>query len=163
MDTFRSSSTTSATPEGLFAALTTTAGVRGWWTTTCEVASEVGGAIHLRFGDTRKELRVVSLVPGREVRWRCVAAHIAAPGLGRRDEWVGTEMVFRLAPEGVAGTRLDFEHVGLAPALECFTLCVQGWRHFLASLIRYAETGRGTPYEPAPGAACQSALQEARP
>jgi uncharacterized protein YndB with AHSA1/START domain len=141
-----------AKPAAVYAALTTSEGLRGWWTQDCDVATEVGGTIHFRFGRTHKDMRVESLQPGREVRWLCTGAHIAAARLTHKDEWVGTQLVFRLTPHGEAGTRLDFEHRGLVPAFECHDLCSDGWRHYLRSLQQFVDTGRGTPHELA--AAC---------
>ena len=138
-----------ATPAAVYAAIATQAGLRGWWTQDCDIATKVGGTSHFRFGDTAKAMRVEALEPSRRVQWLCTEAHIACADLARRDEWVGTRLVFRLTPEGEGETRLDFEHVGLVPALECFDLCNKGWQHFLASLKGYVDTGRGTPYEPA--------------
>ena len=43
-------------------------------------------------------------------------------------------------------TRLDFEHIGLVPALECYDLCSNCWSYFLGSLQQLVETGRGTPW-----------------
>jgi uncharacterized protein YndB with AHSA1/START domain len=134
-----------APAEVLYAALTTSAGVRGWWTRDCEVANHVGGLIDLRFGPNRKQMRIEALEPGREVRWLCTAAHIDA--LNRKDEWVGTRLAFRLTPVDAQCTRLDFEHAGLMPELECYGLCTRGWRYFLESLRGFAVTGAGTPYE----------------
>ena len=131
----------------MYAALTTHTGLNGWWTHDCEVATKVGGMLHFRFGSTHKEMRIERLEPGREVRWLCTAAHIAAGQLSRKDEWVGTQLVFKLMPEAEGRTRLDFEHVGLVPAFECYDMCSRGWRYFLGSLQQFAETGHGTPYE----------------
>jgi uncharacterized protein YndB with AHSA1/START domain len=136
-----------ARPEAVYAALTTPEGLRGWWTQDCDVATQVGGTIELRFGGTRKQLRIERLEPGREVRWLCTRAHIAAAQLARRDEWVGTQIVFRLTPQGEGRTRFEFEHVGLVPAFECYGLCSDGWQYYLASLQRFVATGRGTPHE----------------
>lgn len=146
---YRQSLVLEANPAAVYAALTTPAGLRGWWTQDCEVVTELGGTIHFRFGQTYKEMRIDRLEPGREVRWLCTGAHISAAHarLARRDEWVGTQLVFRLTPEGEGRTRLDFEHVGLVPAFECYGLCRDGWRHFLGSLQQFVGTGRGTPYE----------------
>jgi uncharacterized protein YndB with AHSA1/START domain len=140
-----------ADPAAVYAALTTPAGLRDWWTPDCDVATAVGGTLRFRFGRNHKEMRIERLQPLQEVRWRCTAAHIAT--LQRPDEWVGTELVFRLAPAGAGRTRLDFEHIGLVPGLECHALCARGWRHFLGSLQQLVETGRGTPYESAAAAA----------
>lgn len=143
-----------AQPQTVYAALTTTEGLRGWWTQDCEVDAAVGKDLAIGFGDTRKRLRIERLAPGLEVHWHCIEAHIAADSLRRRDEWVGTDILFHLQPEGDHQTRLVFEHRGLTPALECHAMCVDGWTHFLASLGQYAETGSGTPYVENAGAAC---------
>jgi len=55
--------------------------------------------------------------------------------------------VFRLSPEA-GGTRLDFEHIGLTPALQCFDICQSGWTIFLGSLESLVETGQGQPFLP---------------
>ena len=142
-----------APPAAVYAALTTPDGLRGWWTRDCEVAPGIGASLVFRFGPNRKQMRVDHLQPDTEVRWLCTAAHIAVGDLRRRDEWVGTRLVFRLAPGAAGGTRLLFDHEGLVPAFECFDLCSAGWQHFLASLALYCRTGRGTPYTAAPAAA----------
>lgn len=139
----------------VYAALTTPEGLRGWWTQDCDVQTEPGGTIRFRFECGHKEMRIERLEPGREVRWLCTGAHSAAARLTRRDEWVGTQLVFRLTPQGNGRTRLDFEHIGLVPALECYGLCSDGWQYYLGSLQQFAETGRGTPCEPEAAAAAQ--------
>lgn len=144
---FRQSLVIDAEPAAVYAALTTPEGLRAWWTQDCDVATQVGGHIELRFGETRKQFLVEALVPGETVRWLCTQAHLALPGLQRRDEWVGTRMVFQLTPRDGGRTQLDFEHIGLRPEVECFTICEGGWNHFLASLQAYASTGAGTPFQ----------------
>lgn len=147
MSHYQQSLVLEANPTTVYAALTTTEGLRGWWTQDCDAESKVGGNIRLRFGRTRKALRVERLEPGREVHWLCTEAHIAASQLTHRDEWIGTQMVFRLTPQGNERTRLDFEHIGLVPALDCYQMCRDGWRYFFGSLQKLVETGRGTPYQ----------------
>jgi uncharacterized protein YndB with AHSA1/START domain len=147
MNHYQQSLVVEANPAAVYAALTTAEGLRGWWTQDCDVQTKLGGSIELRFGPNHKEMRIERLEPGREVRWLCTGAHIAVGELTRRDEWVGTQLVFHLKPQDNGRTRLDFEHVGLLPALECYSLCSDGWRHFLGSLQQFAKTGRGTPYE----------------
>lgn len=147
MSHYRQSLVLEANLIAVYAALTTSEGLRGWWTQDCDVATHEGGTIHFRFGRTHKEMRIERLEPAREVRWLCTGAHIAAAKLSHKDEWVGTRLVFRLTPHGKGGTRLDFEHVGLVPAFECYDLCSNGWRYYLGSLQQFVATGRGTPYE----------------
>ena len=147
MEHYRQSLVLAAPAETVYAALTEARGLRGWWTDDCEVESHVGGQLRLRFGPHAKTLRITHQQPGRELRWLCTAAHLAFAEFHRRDEWVGTEMVFRLHPQPNGHTRLDFEHIGLVPTFECYGLCSEGWQHFLASLQQYVATGRGTPYQ----------------
>jgi uncharacterized protein YndB with AHSA1/START domain len=139
-----------ADPAAVHTALTSPEGLRGWWTQDCDVVTEVGGTNRFRFmgGRTHKAMRIERLEPGREVRWLCTAAHIDIDKVVHKDEWVGTQIVFRLAPEGEGRTRLHFEHIGLVPAFECYELCNDGWRYFIGSLQQFVETGRGTPYKP---------------
>jgi uncharacterized protein YndB with AHSA1/START domain len=136
-----------ATPAAVYAALTTPEGLRGWWSEDSDIApAEVGGTHTFRFGRTHKDFLVERLDTDREVSWRCTVAHIAAAHLARPDEWVGTEISFRLAPIGSGRTSLDFEHVGLEPALACWDVCREGWDWYLESLRGLVETGRGTPH-----------------
>jgi uncharacterized protein YndB with AHSA1/START domain len=146
MNHFQQTLVLAASPAAVYAALTTPAGLRGWWTEDCDVAVETGAELRFRFGANHKEMRIEHLEPGREVRWLCVGAHIAAGQLARRDEWIGTRLVFRIAAEGAGRTRLEFEHLGLVPEFECYGMCSSGWRHYMASLARFVETGVGTPH-----------------
>lgn len=130
----------------VYKALATQQGLRDWWTHSCEADTTVGGRITFRFGRIHKVMRIDSLVPGIEVRWHCVEAHLEIPGVNNKTEWVGTDIVFKLTPVGGNKTCLDFEHIGLSPAFECYEQCEGGWNLFLGSLQKLVETGTGTPY-----------------
>lgn len=146
MDHHRQGLDIDAAPAQVRAALTTPAGIRGCWTEDCEVPACVGDRLRVRLDAPRKAFRIERLVPDREVQWLRTGAHIAAGALARRDEWVGTRIVFRLTPLTGGRARLEFEHAGLVPAFECHALCIQGWRDFLESLERFANAGTGTPF-----------------
>ena len=148
MNHYRRQLLLSATPAAVYQALTTQQGLRSWWTETCEVATAIGARSTFRFGPHHKVMQIDSLTPDREVRWLCVEACIDLPALQRKDEWVGTPIVFRLSPEEGGKTRLDFEHIGLTPAFECFEICRSGWDQFLGSLQSLVETGQGAPFKP---------------
>ncbi len=132
----------------VYEALTTPQGLQGWWTATCEVATDLGAESTFHFGQTCNIMRIERLVPGSEVRWRCVHQYHHAPGeLTHPDEWINTLLVFRLFAPTLASTLLDFEHVGLMPGLDCYEICERGWDHFLKhSLKNYVEIGQGDPY-----------------
>lgn len=146
MNSFRHHLTLRASPAAVHAALATPEGVRGWWTEDCDVPTEVGATVRVRFDCAKKDFRIERLEPGRAVEWRCTAAYLDVPSVERRSEWVGTRLRFRLEPRPDGGTELWFEHEGLEPGLDCFELCSAGWQQFLASLQRFVETGRGEPY-----------------
>ncbi|MDB5816155.1 MAG: hypothetical protein JWN23_3272 [Rhodocyclales bacterium] len=154
MSHYKQSLVIEATPAAVYAALTTPQGLRGWWTQDCDVATTVGGTLKFRFGPHYKNMRIEKLAPNCEVGWLCTVAHIDVDRFTRKDEWVGTQIVFHLSPQDDAKTRVDFQHIGLVPSFECHELCVDGWRHFLESLRLYAQTGRGTPFELASGSGC---------
>ncbi len=147
MDNYQQSFTLKATPAKVYAAISTLEGIQGWWTQDCTGSTHEGASLHIRFGGTHKDLRIEQLEPNQSVRWLCTAAHINHESLTRKDEWVGTQMVFRLTPETNGYTRVDFEHIGLVPSFECYDLCNNGWNYFLKSLHAYVEQGQGTPYE----------------
>lgn len=136
-----------ASPDAVYQALATPQGLQGWWTSTCDIATAVGGRSTFRFGDTWKVMEIEHLAPD-EVRWHCAQANMEAPGIADKQEWVGTRIVFRLSPQGEGATRLAFEHIGLTPALACYGICNDGWNQFLASLQRLVETGQGAPFTP---------------
>lgn len=146
MNHYRKTLVIAAEPSAVYAAIATEEGLRAWWTPTCTADAHAGGTAHFEFGRTTKDMSIEQLDPNRGVRWFVTRAHIASDTLSENAEWVGTEIVFRLTPTIDGKTRLDFEHVGLVPALECYDLCRNGWNHFLASLQQLVETGRGTPW-----------------
>jgi len=125
----------------------------GRWTTTCDVSQQVGGCSTFRFGPSYNVLKNVSLVPGQEVCWECVQQYHHVPDqLTRADEWVGTQVVFQLSERPDGGTDLAFEHRGLRPAIECYTICENRWNYYLGvSLKQYVETGVGKPFVAALG------------
>ncbi len=58
-----------ATPDRLYQALTTSAGLAGWWTPEASAAEAVGGLNELRFGSMALRFRVDALDSGRHVAW----------------------------------------------------------------------------------------------
>ncbi len=131
----------------LYAALSTEAGLRGWWTQTCTAGALVGEPARFEFGESYKLVRIDTLRPDRQVRWQVLENRICVEGRNLpANEWAGTTIVFRLNGDTPTHTVLRFEHLGLTPELACYDLCEGGWNHFLASLLRYVETGTGSPH-----------------
>lgn len=146
MKSYQQSLSIKASPAAVYAALTTIQGLRAWWTQDCAGGVAVGDTLEFRFSECYKDMRIEKLQADSEVRWLCTRAHIVAESVNLADEWVGTQVVFHISDAGLGKTQLDLEHIGLLPSLQCYTLCQNGWQHFLASLQQYLETGTGTPF-----------------
>jgi uncharacterized protein YndB with AHSA1/START domain len=63
-------------------------------------------------------------------------------------DWVGTKPSFSVRENSDGTCAVEFRHVGLRPALECFDQCRAGWNHFMPSLYQFLETGEGRPNQP---------------
>ena len=128
---------TARSPDVVFEALTTLDGLSAWWTTATGDPT-AGGEIVFGFGpDAHAAMRVDSAERGVGVRWTTTACML--------EDWVGTSQHFDLEALPDGGTAINFRHIGLTPALECYADCKNGWDHFIPSLQAYLETGAGHP------------------
>lgn len=140
--------TVKTTPEAAFLAITTH--ISDWWTIDFTgAAAALGDQFTVRFNHTYKVMRIVDLVPGKQVTWRCEEAHLDIETLHNKSEWNGTLIHWYVQHEaGITGIRLL--HEGLTQQFECYDVCVQGWNHFLASLQQFLNTKQGAPFVPQP-------------
>lgn len=150
MSHYKHSLTIKAPAGRVFDALTTPGGLSGWWTADCDVAMAEGDKSRFRFVDNESVMLIRTLETYREVAWECVVRHHFAPGnWATTDEWKGTVIRFELNQLADEQTRLDFEHVGLTPKLNCWETCRRDWNLFLdQSLKPFCESGNGKPYRP---------------
>ena len=130
----------------VYESITTEAGLKAWWTETCDIGTTEGSLSTFRFDDTWKTIRVEKLTPNSEVRWRCVDSSIDLEDGRTSSEWMDTEFIFQLVSLSDSTTALRFQHKGLLPALDCYNDCKRGWTRFLNSIKHYVETGVGEPY-----------------
>ncbi len=144
---YASSFTVRASRERVFNALTTLAGLRGWWTTRVSGSATGGGEVRFEFEglDEYIVMRVDVATRPSLVRWTCVV-HTEL------SEWDGTTLTFDLFGDAAAACELNFKHIGLTPKLNCYNDCKLGWEYFLASLVSYVENGQGTPFGVSRGA-----------
>lgn len=127
-----------ASPEDVYSALVTEAGLSGWWTATVEAEERVGGIIDFTFGATfNPDMEITALEPPKLVTWRCVGGH---------DQWL--DNTFRFVIEARAEGSILFFRQEYSRELSdeeygryCFN-----WGYYLESLRKLVETGRGTPY-----------------
>ena len=122
-------------PERVYDALTTVAGLAGWWTDDTSGEPEVGGVLRFRFPQGGFDMEVVESVPAKRVLWRVVDGP---------EEWIGTTVDWELRTDGEWTTVL-FTHAGWAEPVEFMHHCSTKWATFLLSLKQLVETGTGAP------------------
>ena len=126
-----------ASPERVYAALTTAEGIRKWWTRHVVLDSRVGGTGEFRFnhGRTVTKVRVDELEPAARVWWTTIFSNARAG-------WSGSTITFDLRKDG-DNTVLSFAHRGFGQADERYFRLSTEWAYYLTSLQRYLETGHG--------------------
>jgi len=76
--------------EKIYNAITSQAGLAGWWAPEAKAKPEVDSIARFPFGpDYFKEMKITELKPFEWVKWHCVQG--AA-------EWIGTTLSFKLEP-----------------------------------------------------------------
>lgn len=119
----------------ILTALTTIDGLAAWWTDDVTGDAGVGGTSRFRFGEHGGfDIRVDAVEPDR-VTWHVV---------GGPDEWVGTDIDWRLSQDGDYCVVL-FEHSGWREQAAFMYHCSTKWAVFLQSLKALVETGTGAP------------------
>jgi uncharacterized protein YndB with AHSA1/START domain len=123
----------------VYAALTTTEGLAGWWTTDTRGEGEaLGGVLQFRFavGDGGGfDMKVLELDAAGRVLWEVVDGP---------DEWIGTQVDWRLEQAGEY-TSVLFAHRGWREPVEFMHHCSTKWAVYLMSLKSLIETGKGAP------------------
>jgi len=123
-----------------------TKNIEAWWSNDFSgAAASTGDQYTITFGKTQKTFEIVEAVLNEKVIWLCTKAHINLATLTKKDEWVGTHLIWTLNSTG-HGTKLNFLHQGLNKNFECYGVCEAGWDYFINSLYAYLTTGAGTPY-----------------
>src|SRR5690348_10827261 len=116
-------------------AIATPDGIASWLTRAPSGSGAVGGELVVRFGDVGGfDIRVLAADPGL-VRWLVVDGP---------QEWIGTEIVWRLDQRG-DWTIVLFSHEGWREPVEFMHHCSTKWATFLLSLKALVEQGSGAP------------------
>lgn len=142
----------------VYEAITSQAGLAGWWTPGAEAQPEVNTVARFHFGGGYfKEMKITSLIPSKEVKWNCITG---------ASEWIGTSLLFELKPcdattiadsfpemtgqaeqaKSGTGTILTFHHDNWKAYTPMFAECSYTWGQFLKSLKLLCETGKGKPW-----------------
>ncbi|MEU4222337.1 SRPBCC domain-containing protein [Actinoplanes sp. NPDC026623] len=123
----------------VYAALTTTDGLTRWWTTDTRGEGDApGGVVQFRFSVADGggfDMKVLELDPAGRVLWEVVDGP---------EEWIGTQVDWRLSPAGEY-TDVLFAHRGWREPVEFMHHCSTKWAVYLMSLKSLVETGKGAP------------------
>jgi uncharacterized protein YndB with AHSA1/START domain len=120
-----------APPEKVYEALTTSEGLRSWWTGDSQAEAKVGSVAEFGFfnRETVFRMQIDKLRPKKRVVWSCV---------GGPDEWVGTVLTWVLSRDG-EGTKLRFKHGKWRSTKGAFAHCNSTWGALMYRLKAYAE------------------------
>ena len=128
-------------PSAVFEALTTEAGLRGWWTKKVTVDDGVGGIIRFTFGgDFNPQMKQVTLERDRRVVWQCVDGHA---------NWLDNNFTFSLEERNGETMLLFAQDYARELSDEVYGIYNFNWGYYLNSLKRLCETGEGVPWDPA--------------
>jgi len=122
------------------AALSTVAGIAGWWTEETSGESTPGGTVRVVFRSKAGEeignaKFTISKSTSEEITWRFTAGP---------EEWIGTDVTFALSQQGES-TIVIFGHRNWREAIEFTAHCSMKWATFLLSLRQLIESGSGQP------------------
>jgi steroid delta-isomerase-like uncharacterized protein len=140
-----------ASPDALFAALTTATGLAAWWNPATG-SGATGG--ELRFIMNAPEPLVIHVDEATRptsVRWTVTDCPFLP-------DWIGTRPTFTITPVDGDTSELHFRHQGLTGELECVDMCTRSWNHYMTSLRDYLEAGHGSPF----GSPADKARREAQ-
>jgi uncharacterized protein YndB with AHSA1/START domain len=128
-----------ASPEAVFDALTSLAGLAAWWNPATG-SGDAGG--ELRFIMNAPEPLVIHVdeaTRATSVRWTVTDCPFLP-------DWEGTKPTFTINRVDHNTTELHFHHHGLNDALDCIDMCTRSWNHYMTSLRDYVEDGIGSPF-----------------
>jgi hypothetical protein len=118
-------------PSKVFKALSSVEGLRHWWTIETLGNAKLGGKINFGFCD----MKVIEYKTNKFIKWKCTRGP---------DDWLGTEVSFRLAQKENQ-TFVIFKHANWEQPVEFMHHCSTKWAVFLLSLRDWIERGEGHP------------------
>ena len=122
-------------------AVSTVAGVAGWWTENTTGEAKPGGEVQVSFRNSdgaevgKMAFEVLAPTSDQQVRWRIKSGP---------EEWLGTDVTFDLSQRGDL-TVVIFGHRAWREPVEFMAHCSMKWATFLLSLRELVETGKGKP------------------
>jgi uncharacterized protein YndB with AHSA1/START domain len=130
-----------ADPKTVYEAVSTQAGLAGFWTSRNDAQPEVGFVASFGFpaAPVDLKLRIETLDPGKRVTWA---------SLGPWPYWDGTTVDWELSGTEAGGTNVMFRHTGWSDDYPDHDYASVNfvWGQVVGRLKAYAETGQAQPF-----------------
>ena len=127
-----------ALPEKVYSAITTSEGLKGWWTLDANAEEKIGGIAEFIFGERyHNKMEITKLEHNSRVEWKCFQGD---------KEWIDTTFEFDIE-ETEEETILRFSHSNWKEETDFFAYCNYQWGYYMRSLADYCEKGEGTPFK----------------
>jgi hypothetical protein len=118
--------------------------VQGWWQGAIEGSTD---KLNDEFTYRMEEIhfskqKVVELIANKKIVWLVTDSKLNFTQ--DKSEWTGTKIIFDISEQNNQ-TQLQFTHLGLVPAIECYGGCSGAWKQLIEqSLHSLITTGKGT-------------------
>jgi hypothetical protein len=88
-------------------------------------------------------MKIIEFIPNKKVVWYVLENYFDFTH--DKTEWKGTKIIFEISKKDNK-TQIQFSHLGLVPAYECFDICSNAWSQYIQSSLRnLITTGKGEP------------------
>lgn len=121
----------------VFSALTTNAGLAGWWASSAEIDLDIGGRVILAFDDL-----AVLYFEYKAIETNSRVTIVCTDG---PNPWLNSELVFELI-QSDEQVFLKLTHQNTTASEDDFLYFRTKWVCYLLSLKALIETGKGRPY-----------------
>jgi uncharacterized protein YndB with AHSA1/START domain len=127
-----------AAPPKVYAAIATSAGLRGWWTADSQTEDHAGGKAEFGFDKrgTVFRMKIANREPDKRLVWTC---H------GDDPEWKGTTLTWELSPKG-EGTTVRFAHGDWKSENDYYAMCNSTWGELMYRLKDFVEGKNPGPH-----------------
>jgi hypothetical protein len=119
--------------------------VSKWWTENIEGSSQkLDDEFTVRFDDVHVSTqKLIEVVPDKKVVWLVTDSKLNF--VEDKEEWTDTKISFEIYSKDDK-TEIQFTHIGLVPAIDCYQDCSNAWSHYIrGSLLSLITTGKGIP------------------
>ncbi|MBT8219713.1 MAG: hypothetical protein KJP00_07810 [Bacteroidia bacterium] len=116
-----------------------------WWANLDSSPEAVGDIFKISFGGESYWKFMIKEISETHLIWKCVESNQDHNLKGIDEEWLNTEIEWRIL-EHPNETEIQFTHHGLVPDAICYEVCSNGWDFYiLKSFQSYLDSGKGLP------------------